>query len=175
MKGSNLENINFHNYHVGIKHMLMRMNPAKYGFEENTRGKPRIAFKFTPKNVELLEKYYIDIVNEGITKPRILSVLDQTCRLLQRLNKDWDLATIDEVKQVVNYVRSTDFTEHTKSDYLSKLKRFDRWFNNNEYSEKTRWVKTTIKSRCYKLPNQLINPEEAQLLIGAARCSRDRA
>ncbi|MFA5930680.1 MAG: site-specific integrase [archaeon] len=172
---SNENNWNFHGYERRLQIVLTRMNPAKYGFERLRKGKCKPPFELTPRNIELLEKFYVDIVNSGITKSRIVCLIDQICRMFVWLGKDWDNASIDDVKQIVNRIRNADFTEHTKSDYLCKLKQFDKWFCNGEYSEKTRWIKTTMKSRCYKLPNQLITPEEAQLLIDSTRSARDRA
>lgn len=178
---SQQENKNFHNYERRIKLILQRINPTKHGFE-TIKGKNRTPFEFTEKNRELIEKYYIDLVNEGLTKPRILALLEQTSRILVWLNKDWDKVTTEDLKQVVTKIRNlqdpitkNEYSEHTKSDYLDKIKRFDKWFNGGDYSDKAKWIKTTMKSRLYKLPNQLLNPEEAKKLIDATRNTRDRA
>lgn len=171
------ENLAFHEYDRRLGLLLSRINSVKYGegkyLHQRRRPEP---FNLTKANLTLIEKYYIDLVNEALTKPRILSVLDQTCRLLVWLNKDWLECTVDDIKQVVNQVRNKDnFSEHTKSDYLEKLKRFDKWFNNGDCSEKTRKLKTTMKARLLKLPNQLITPQEAELLINATTSARDKA
>ncbi|MFA6419946.1 MAG: site-specific integrase [archaeon] len=169
------ENYNFHGYERRLCTVLWRINPVKFPYERSKAGHPRPPFELTSANVELMQKFYVDIVNEGLTKPRIVSLLDQTCRMLVWLGKDWSEASIDDIKQIVNRVRNADFTEHTKSDYLCKIKQFDKWFSGGEYSAKTKWIKTTMKARCYKLPNQLITPEEAQILIDSTRSARDRA
>ncbi|MFA6064891.1 MAG: tyrosine-type recombinase/integrase [archaeon] len=173
----NNENWNFHNYPVRLEYLLSRINPVKYGFKDSIRGKKRVAFDLVESNRTLIDKYYLDITNEGLTKPRILSLLDQTARFLMWLGKPWEEATVDDVKGVVNKIRGNpDFAEHTKSDYLDKVKRFDKWFNGGlEYTDKTKWVNTTMKSKYYKLPNQLLSPEEAQRLIDATKNTRDRA
>jgi len=176
------ENKNFHDYGRRIELILQRINPDKYGFEETKGQRKRRYFDLTPNNRLLIDKYYLDITNEGLTKPRILSLLDQTSRFLEWLSKDWEQTSVDDIKQLVNKIRNlqdketgNEIAEHTKSDYLDKLKRFDKWFNKGEYSDKTKWVKTTMKSRLYKLPNQLLTPEEAKQLIDATRNTRDRA
>jgi len=171
-----LENKNFHDYERRLEITLSRINPEKYKCVIKKHASRHVAFVLTPNNLALLDKYYIDIVNEGLTKSRILAIMDQTARCFQWLKKDWEEASVDDVKQVVNKIRTNDaFSEHTKADYLDKLKRFDKWLSGGEYSAKTKWIKTTLKFKYYKLPNQLINPEEAQLLIESARNSRDRA
>lgn len=170
-----IENKNFHDYSRRLSLLLSRINSKKYGVVEPIRGKSAKPFTLTHNNLELINKYYVDIVNEGLTKPRILSLLDQTCRILEMLNKDWVDATVDDIKIVVNQIRDKDFSEHTKSDYLDKLKRFDKWHNQGEYSELTRRISTTIKQKYYKLPSQLITPQEAQKLVESAKNTRDRA
>ncbi|MFA5358094.1 MAG: tyrosine-type recombinase/integrase, partial [archaeon] len=177
------DNKNFHNYEKRMQLLLSRINPDKYGFEESKRGRKRIAFKLTPNNVALLEKYYLDITNEGLTTPRKLALMEQTSRILEWIGKDWEQVSVDDIKALVNKIRTlfskeknSDFSEHTKSDYLDKLKRFDKWVNGgDEYTALTKWVKTTMKSRLFKLPNQLLSPEEAKQLIDATKNIRDRA
>ena len=170
------ENPNFHNYAIRLERMLSRINPKERGFTESIRGNKSKPFDLSQQQINLLEKYYLDITNEGLTKPRIISVLDQTSRVFTWIGKPWEEITVDDIKKVVNKIRTNDdYAEHTKSDYFDKIKRFDKWFEGGEYSDKTKWLKTTMKSKFYKLPNQLITPEEAELMINATKNSRDRA
>jgi len=173
-----VENENFHRYAPRLEYMLKRINPKKYGFDYDlcSRGKKTLPWKLTEENRMLLEKYYVDKINEGVTKPRILSLLEQTARILEWLEKDWSKATIEDIKKVVLKIRDNPHTEKTKSDYLSKIKQFDKWLNENkECTEKTRWIKTIIRLKHYKLPTDLITPQEAQTLIQSASTLRDRA
>lgn len=173
-----IENENFHRYTPRLEYMLKRINPKKYGFDYNlcSRGKKTLPWKLTEENRMLLEKYYIDKINEGVTKPRILSLLEQTARILEWLEKDWSKTTIDDIKKVVLKIRDNPHTEKTKSDYLSKIKQFDKWLNENkECTEKTKWIKTIIRLKHYKLPTDLITPQEAQKLIQSASTLRDKA
>jgi integrase/recombinase XerD len=173
-----VENENFHRYTPRLEYMLMRINPKKYGFDPkiHLKGKKSKPWVLTSENRELLEKYYVDKLNEGVTKPRILSLLEQTARILEWLEKDWSKVTIDDLKIIVSKIRSNPHTEKTKSDYLSKIKQFDKWLNDNkECTDKTRWIKTTIRLKHYKLPTDLITPEEAQKLTNATITVRNRS
>ena len=87
-----VENENFHRYAPRLEYMLKRINPVKYGFDpaKDLTGKKSKPWNLTPRNRELLESYYVDKVNDGITKPRILSLLEQTSRILEWLGKDWE-------------------------------------------------------------------------------------
>jgi integrase/recombinase XerD len=167
----------FHGYDRRLTYLLQRINPEKFGFVKrqpmkNVRVTPLI---LTPNNRETLSKYYIDLVNEGWTKPRIISLLDQTGRLLEWLNKDYSQVVEDDIKVLITRIRSTELSEYTKADYLVKLKRFDKWFNGGEeYSSLTKKIKTTVKRKDLKLPSQLITPEEATQLIEATTTLRNR-
>jgi site-specific recombinase XerD len=167
----------FHGYEKRLGYLLQRINPEKHGFDVrqkiwHVRAEP---FNLTQNNRLLLERYYFDLVNEGLTKPRILSLLDQTGRILEWLNKDYAEVTEEDVKAIIARVRNAKISEYTKADYLTKLKRFDKWINNGEYSALTKKIKTTVKMKDMKLPSDLINPEEAEALIGACDTGRDRA
>ncbi|MCX6801232.1 MAG: tyrosine-type recombinase/integrase, partial [Candidatus Diapherotrites archaeon] len=168
----------FHGYDQKLGYLLQRINPEKHGFDERQKVKNvRIGpLNLTPNNKVVLERYYLDLVNEGLTKPRILSLLDQTSRILEWLNKDYDKVMEEDIKGIVSRVRNADISEYTKSDYLTKLKRFDKWFHGGEdYSPLTRRIRTTVKMKDMKLPSELISPEEAEQLINATDTSRDRA
>lgn len=168
----------FHNYEKGIKFVLQRINPEKYGFDtrQQVRGVKAQPLNLTQKNKDLLDKYYADLINEGLTAPRILSVLSQTSRVLEWLGKDWDQLTPEDIKTVTMKIRQSELSEYTKADYFVKIKRFDKWVNGGEeYTELTKKVKTSVKSKDLKLPSQLINPEEAKQLINSTQTARDRA
>ena len=168
----------FHGYDRRLTYLLQRIDPKKFGYTErqpikNIRVTP---LNLTQKNRETLAKYYVDLVNEGWTKPRIISLLDQTGRVLEWLGKDYSTINEEDIKNLVMRIRNTDLSEYTKADYLVKLKRFDKWMNGGEeYSTLTKKIKTTVKTKDLKLPTQLINPEEAKQLIDATTTARDRA
>jgi site-specific recombinase XerD len=172
------KNSNFHSYDRRTELLFKRINPVKNGFsvEEYRQGrkvKPKV---LTPRNIELLEKYFIDKTNEGLTKPRVLALLEQTSTMLEWLNKDWDSVDKEDVKVLVNKIRSLEYTEHTITDYLGKLKQFDKWFSGEEeYTDKTKWIKATMKQGRQKLPNDLLTPEEAKRIYEATDNVRDRA
>lgn len=168
----------FHGYDKHLTYLLQRIDPVKFGFtnRQHVRGIRVTPLDLTQFNRDTLCRYYVDLVNEGWSKARILSLLDQTGRVLEWLGKDYSLVTEDDIKALVVRIRGTELSEYTKADYLVKLKRFDKWFNGGEeYSPLTKKIKTTVKTKDIKLPSQLLNPDEAKQLIDAASTLRDRA
>lgn len=172
-----LENLNFHDYDKRLKLMLQRVNPQKYKPElrHYKKGRKIEPKKLSQKNIDLLEGFYRDKANEGITKPRLLALVDQISTLLELLEKDFDACTVEDIKQLVTVIRNRNYTEHTKHDYLGKLKQLDKWLNNGEYSEKTKWIKTTLRKKNLKLPSDLLTPEEAKKVYESTITARDRA
>jgi site-specific recombinase XerD len=168
----------FHGYDRRLTYMLQRVNPEKFGVvDRKAVNTVRVtSLDLTLANRESLSKYYVNLVNEGLTKPRIISLLDQNGRLLEWLGKDYSEVNEEDIKKLIMRVRTADLSEYTKSDYLVKLKRFDKWFNGGEeYSALTRRIKTTIKTKDLKLPSQMLTPEEAKELVEQTTTTRNRA
>ena len=100
------------------------------------------SFDLTQKNRDLLNKYYKFLVNEGIAITRQRLVLGVLGRLLVMLNKDFETAIKDDIEELVTKIRGRNISPVTQSDYLKKLKQFDKWFNGGEEpSERTRKTK----------------------------------
>jgi site-specific recombinase XerD len=140
--------------------------------EENNKT----SFKITKANRELLRKYYKHMVNEGLAITRQRLVLGVLGRLLEMLNKDFETSTKEDIEDLVTKIRERSISPVTQSDYLKKLKQFDKWINGGEEpSERTKRIKTGIGKKHYKLPSQLVTPKEAEQLINATDNTRDRA
>lgn len=162
-----------------LKRVLERIDPEQYGYEprqyvaNNPHAEP---YKITKANRELLNKYYKFMVNEGLSTTRKLLVLGVLGRLLEMLNKDFEKATKEDIENLVTTIREKNISPTTQSDYLKKLKMFDKWFNGGEEpTERTRRLKTSVGKKHSKLPSQLITPKEAELLVNATQNTRDRA
>jgi len=136
----------------------------------------KTSFKITNKNRELLRKYYKHMVNEGIAITRQRLVLGVLGRLLEMLNKDFETSTKEDIEELVTKIREKNISPVTQSDYLKKIKQFDKWVNGGEEpSARTKRIKTGIGKKHYKLPSQLVTPKEAEELINATDNTRDRA
>ena len=134
------------------------------------------SFNITNKNRALLRKYYQHLVNEGIAITRQRLVLGVLGRLFEMLGKDFETSTKQDIEDLVTKIRERDISPVTQSDYLKKLKQFDKWVNGGEEpTERTKRIKTGIGKKHLKLPSQLVTPKEAEELINATDNIRDRA
>jgi len=179
-------------YEERVKFVLQRIDPKEYGYElRNSYGniKQSKPFELTERNRELLKQYHNFMVKHGISPARKNLVLGVLGRLLQMLNKDYDDTTKEDIngydpqqkqvkvttKDLVSIIMELNVSDTTKSDYLKKLKQFDKWFNGGECSDRTKKLKTSIGIKHAKLPDQLLKPQEVETLINCCTSIRDKA
>jgi site-specific recombinase XerD len=170
-------------YEKRISRILQKIDPTNYSNESkpaleigSTKKSKRPPLILTEQNRKLLLKYYQSLVNSGMSLTRTGVLLGVTARLIEILGKDYETSTKDDIEQIVTKIRIMKLSEVSKVDYLLKLKRFDKWVNGGEeYSEKTKKIKTRLEKKYTKLPKELITPEEAKVLIDNAESARDRA
>ena len=95
------------------------------------------ALRILKKNEQISEynrktilKFCYDLQTEGISTTRQVKYLHILPSIAKLLQKDFNKATVDDIRRVVNEVNRSDFAEWTKSDYRITLKRFYRWLKN---------------------------------------------
>jgi site-specific recombinase XerD len=165
-----------------LERILQKINPNKFkpaGVKKGRKVKAKRLkkYKLIPENVEILEKYYVSLVNAGISNIRIGHLMGVTARLLEMLNKDYSKATKDDIEGLLSKIAMMpNLKEPTKADYKKKLKRFDKWVNGGEEcSILTKKIKTGLGRKYIFVPKDLITPEDADKLINATSTRRDRA
>jgi len=180
-------------YEAQVNRVLQRIDPKEYGYElRNCYGninKDKLhPFGLTERNRDLLKQYNSFMVKQGISPARKSLVLGVLGRLLETINKDFDETTKEDIlgidpqnkgakqttKDLVSKIMELNVSDTTKSDYLKKLKQFDKWFNGGECSDRTKKLKTSVGVKHSKLPDQLITPQEIEDLIKGCNSIRDR-
>ncbi|MEM3027401.1 MAG: phage integrase N-terminal SAM-like domain-containing protein, partial [Candidatus Bathyarchaeia archaeon] len=126
---------------------------------------------------ELLEEFKKNLLSEGLTEARVAKYLDTLRRVSEMLNKPFEEATVDDVKDLVYRLERSGYSPWTKHDYKVALKRFYKWLkgNNEEYPPEVKWIKTTLKAKDELLPEDLLTEEEISRLLGACDNPRDKA
>ena len=114
------------------------------------------------KNKELILKYYEGCAIEGLSIPKIERYIYDAFRLAQFYKKDLNKATSDDLKSIVTWVESKEWSIHTKYTFkigLRKLYKFIDGITEKGVSpERLKWMKTNIKNsqpKLLQLPNQL--------------------
>jgi len=138
------------------------------------------------KNKELILKFDEACMLEGLSKPRRLKLIG-SLKLLARdfLKKDFDKATIDDLKKVVIKIENKDdYSVWTKQSYRAIMKKFYKWVKyGDEYKTKrdypkiVNWINTNIKNKDKPRvqASDIITEEEITKLLNAAEHPRDKA
>jgi len=128
------------------------------------------------RNKGLIVKFHEDCFSEGLGSLRVLKYLYTLYNLVSWLGKDFDKASIDDIKSLVGKIERSDYAEWTKHDYKVALKRFYKWLRkSDEYPPEVKWIKAVMKNNRTKLPEELLTEEEVKKLIIAAKTPRDKA
>lgn len=133
--------------------------------------------RISDRNKKLILKFTWDLQAEGIGLARITKYLYMLPILARRLKKEFEKATVDDIKTVVAEVNNSDYADWTKSDLRIALKRFYRWVRGLEKGEdppETRWIRAGNSTNRI-LPEELLTEEDLQKMGAAAENSRDRA
>lgn len=128
-------------------------------------------------NRKTIQRFISDLQAEGISVPRQIKYLRLLPPLAKLLKKDFNKATIDDIKRVVTEINQSKHADWTKSDYRVTLKRFYRWLRKlpkGENPKETAWIRIGGGGKRI-LPEELLNEEDITKLVEACENSRDRA
>lgn len=129
------------------------------------------------RNKDAILRFHLNCFSEGLSVPRVAKYMYTLSRLAQWLGKDFELANKDDIKALAGKLeRRSDWSDWTKRDYRITLKKFYRWLRNTEdYPEEVKWLRSNLRNRNQKLPEDLLTEDEVKRLIEATDHARDRA
>lgn len=98
--------------------------------------------------------------------------------LAERLGKNFESATVDDIKKLVGDINDDKgYADWTKNDFRVALKRFYRWLRKlspGQSPPETAWIR--VRSAKKKiLPEELLTEDDVSALLSACENSRDRA
>jgi integrase len=113
---------------------------------------------------------------EGISRGRITKYLYNLLKISKWLDKPFKDVEKKDIIKLIQKIENQDYTPYTKRDYKIIFKRFFRWLKGTETNpEEIRWIKTTIKEKDIKLPEELLTEEDIKKLINTAEHPRNKA
>ena len=131
------------------------------------------------RNKELILRFVDDLALENLSKVRLTKYCVTMQLLAQRLGRDFDVATKDDLKTVISAIQlRDDYSVWTKKGYKITLRRFYKWFLNSKTTpDIVDFITITIKRAERKLPSEgdLLTEDEVRKLIAAAQHPRDKA
>lgn len=132
--------------------------------------------QISKQDKDMILKFHDYAFTIGLSKNRMLKYLDCLRLLSQWLDVPFKKASKDDIIKLLRKIEQQDYTEGTKKEYKVIIKRFYKWLNGDEeYPDKVKWIKATIRKNKQKLPKDLITKQEVEKMIRAAYQARDKA
>lgn len=147
------------------------------------------------KNKQLIRKFYVDCLADGLSKPRVLYYLSRLYTIAKRLNVDFNKAKESDIKKLLaDFVKNgyipgdgnnkkkvkkkktkKYYTDNTLNDFRITLKKFFKWQNGGEeYPKAVKFIKIkTVNGQ--KLPEDILTLEDVEQLLEHTTHTRDRA
>ncbi len=93
------------------------------------------------------------------------------------LGKNFKKADREDIEKIMIHLESNGFKAWTVHDYKAVLKKFYKWLEGKDdvYPDKIRWLKTTMKKKDKKLPEDMLTNEEILRMIATANTLRNKA
>jgi len=115
--------------------------------------------------------------SDGLSARRVLKYLSTLSSIAGLLPKEFSKVTRADIEKLVKKIELSEYSEWTKHDYRVTLKKFFRWLRNTEdgYPPEVKWLRSTMRNRRTKLPEEILTPQEVQAMITAAPTARDKA
>lgn len=143
------------------------------------------ASDLSARNKELILRYHdACLLQQTCGRVRLIRVLGVLLRHARALGKDFDVATREDLQQLVTSMLAQDYTAETIGSYKGVLKRFYTWLDNpGEFGPKAaappivRWITAHVRERDkHRLErHDLLLPAEIQRVIGICHNPRDQA
>lgn len=130
------------------------------------------------QNKGLILKFYDDCVLQGLSKPRIVKLVETMRCIAVLLEVDFDKASVDDVKRLVRRIEEKDWSGWTKVTYRAILKKFFKWLKGgDEYPSEVKWVKTSMNRNELQMisTQDLITDEDIVKAIRACDHPRNKA
>ncbi len=151
-----------------------------HDFDTRLRIAKRLIARGNPiseHNSEIIDMFEDYCFTQGLSKKRITKYVFSLKKLAEWLDVDFNQASKEDIKNLVNSIEKMDYSAWTKHDYKVTIKRFYKWLMGNDetYPEEVKWIKTTLKKNDAILPDDLVTEDEVKMLVDTAITPRDKA
>src|SRR5947209_20563439 len=157
----------------------MRPSDKLYNFPRQiSRVLESISRDLSQENSGILKSYYRQRVAEGISNARIMKCLTILKLISKSFSKPFTELTKNDIVEFVAGLEQRNFSEWTKHDYKTVLKKFFQWLRNcenDEYPPEVRWIRVGRNFDNGIQSKDLLTDSEISRLAQAAYNQRDRA
>lgn len=129
-----------------------------------------------PKNKKAIKDFTNTCIREGLTLSSIAKYLNSLIKIASWTDRGFTTWKREDVEKIVERIQKENCSEWTRHAHKVALKKFFRQLmKTDEYPEEVRWIKTSVKMRNNKMPEELLNEVEVLNMIDHCQNLRDRA
>lgn len=126
---------------------------------------------------ESIERFLRDIRAKGTGYARLIKLCSTLIMMGERLKKPYEKAREEDVKKLVHYYETSEFSFWTRHDVKVILKQYCAWLNKGQYPKKVAWICTTIpqKEKHLVYQGELLTKDEINKLLDSTDNPRNKA
>lgn len=126
---------------------------------------------------KLIEKFARDTKACGVGLGRLTKLIRVLAIMCERMGKSFKEATVDDIKELIHYYETGEYSFWTRHDAKVILKQFYKWMDGEDYPKTVRWICTTIpqKEKALVKDSELLTEEDVNKVIASASHPRNKA
>lgn len=130
------------------------------------------------RNKELIREYKRDQTLNGLSNATLARNLSRLKVMSENADMPFDAMDKGDVKDLVAWVHSKDYTDETISTYKNVIRSFWKWMNPTDDGEappEANWIELNQPKSNDTLPKDLLSIEDIENQVDAAKNPRDKA
>jgi len=120
-------------------------------------------------NKQLISDFVENCYAQGLGQQRVIKYISILKMIATQINIDFDKVEKRDLFTFISQLEQSDKGEWLKHDYKVGIKKFYRWYFNDDDPELTKWIKASISRRDRKLPEDMLIEEDILKMINCAK------
>jgi integrase len=146
-----------------------------YNFSLQKRLESLQAAPVSDTNKKLILDFVDQCFTERLGQHRILKYISILKIIALKIQVDFDKVEKKDLFLFISELERSNKSLWLKHDYKVALKKFYRWYCKEDSPELTRWIKTCVKKKDQKLPDDMLSESDVLKLLEYSEYIRDKA
>jgi integrase len=151
------------------------MDKNFYNFDLNNRLISLKNSSISDVNKQLILDFVENCFVEGLGQHRILKYISTLKIIAIQINIDFDKVEKRDLFTFISKLEQSNKSDWLKHDYKVALKKFYKWYFEDDNPELTKWIKASISRKDRKLPEEMLIEEDILKMINCAKKKSDKA
>jgi integrase/recombinase XerD len=151
------------------------VNVGIYNFSLQKRLESLNSAPISDINKNLIFNFVDCCFTERLSQHRVLKYISALKIIALKIQLDFDKIEKRDLFIFISDLERSNSSQWLKHDYKVTLKKFYKWYCKEDNPELTKWIKTTVKKKDQKLPEDMLSESDVLNLIEQAEHQRDKA